>query len=183
MKRVFTTGFILLLIIGSTAVLKTYAPPELPKIYVSPKDNRFSTETTVIGDTFTINISTSGWEAPGLYSYELKLYYNNTMLNATEAAYPAGHFLSGSNFEVPIEINREAGYVLFGVSKLGDVPGSTGSGVLTTVTFEIIKAPPPALSCDLELKDIIFLDPDGNDVTEYDVEHGYFEFSPPKPPI
>lgn len=183
MNRIFVSVSILILILGSMTVLKVCASPETPKIYVDPKDNRFSTGTTVVGDTFTVNISTSGWEDPGLYSYEFKLYYDNTMLNATEAVYPSGHFLSGSNFEVPTDINREKGYILFGVTFLGDVPGSTGSGVLATVTFEIIKAPPPQLNCDLELKDIVFLDPEGNDILEYDVEHGIYEFSAPGPPV
>jgi len=156
-----------------------------PKVFVIPKDNIFSTETTFVGDEFAINISTSGWEDPGLYSYELKLYYNNTMLNATEATYPPDHFLPAPNFEVPVDINREEGYVLFGVTKLGDVPGSTGSGVLGTVTFEIITAPPTArsVSCNLTINNIIFLDPEGNTITEYDVEHGYYEFAAPKPPL
>jgi len=183
MKRIFIIGFILTVMLSSTTVLKIYASPETPKIHVSAKNNIFSTETTAIGDTFKVNISTSGWEDPGLFAYEFKLYYDPTLLNVTEAVYPPGHFLSGSNFEIPIEINREEGYILFGVSFLGDVPGSTGSGVFGTVTFEIIKAPPPALSCDLELKDIILLDPEGNEYTEYELEHGYYEFSPPKPPV
>jgi len=186
MNRIFTSAFILVFILGSMTVLKAYASPETPKIYVNPKDNRFSTETTAIGDTFTVNISTSGWEDPGLYSFELKLYYDNTLLNATDAIFPSDYFFSwaGDNlFKVPIEINREIGYVLFGLTLLGDLPGSTGSGVLTTVTFEIIEAPPPALSCYLEMKDIIFLDPEGNEIMEYEAEHGYYEFSPPKPSV
>jgi len=183
MNRIFKCAFIFMLVLGSMAVLKVYGLPETPKIYVNPKENRFSTETTVVGDAFTVNISTSGWEDPGLYSYEFKLGYDNTMLNATEAVYPAGHFLSGSNFEVPPDIDREKGHVLFGVTFLGDVPGSTGSGVLATVTFQIIKAPPPQLSCDLELKDIVFLDPEGTDILDYEVEHGIYEFSAPAPPV
>jgi hypothetical protein len=62
------------------------------------------------------------------------------------------------------------------------VPGSTGSGVLGTITFKIIKAPPPALSCNLELKDMILLDPAGNEASA-EVEHGYYEFTPPKTPV
>ncbi|MCM8757693.1 MAG: cohesin domain-containing protein [Candidatus Omnitrophica bacterium] len=155
----------------------------MPKIYVQPKQNVFSTETTSVGTTFTINISTSGWEDPGLYSYEFKLRFDPTLLEATEAKYPSGHFLPAPNFEVPPELNNQAGYILFGVTKLGDVPGSTGSGILATATFKIIKAPPPTLKCDLEITDITFLDPAGNSITEYDVEHGYYEFSAPKPPV
>jgi hypothetical protein len=173
----------LVCILPLASLPNTIATPARPKLSVQPTRNVFSTDVTKIGGTFSINIVTSGWEAPGLYSYELKLYFDPTLLEAIEAKYPAGHFLPAPNFEVPPEMNNEKGYVLFGVTKLGDVPGSTGSGTLATVTFKIIKAPPPALSCNLEIKDIILLDPAGNTITEYDVEHGYYEFSLPKAPV
>lgn len=176
-------GITLLVIIGFLNITYVHSTPATPKIYVEPKQNIFSTDTTSIGYQFTVNISTSGWEAPGLYSYEFKVYFDPTLLKVVEAKYPSGHFLPPPNFEVPPEINNDQGYVLFGVTKLGDVPGSTGSGVFASATFEIIKAPPPSLSCNLEIKDITFLDPEGNDITEYEVEHGYYEFSAPKPPV
>ena len=184
MKRIFTTVFFLLLIIGSITVLKTHASPELPEIYVNPKDNKFSTETTTIGDTFTVNISTSGWEAPGVFAWELKLYYDPTMLNVTDAFYPAGHFLAfANNFPIPPIKEYEVGFVYFGGVILDDLPdGATGSGVFATVIFEIIAAPPPELSCNLEIKDISFLDYDGNDLFP-DIVDGYYEFTlPPQPP-
>jgi len=156
-----------------------------PKIFVEPKDNIFSTETTVVGDTFTVNISTSGWELPGLYAYEFKLHYDPTLLNITKAGYPTDHFLSKeNNFPTPVIIDYEAGYALYGCVLLADVPGSTGSGVFAYATFQIIKAPPLAgtVSCDLTIDGITFLDPDGNSM-ESDVEHGYYEFAAPRPPI
>ncbi|RLG19843.1 hypothetical protein DRN74_06320, partial [Candidatus Micrarchaeota archaeon] len=182
--RKFSIIALILLLSLNVAALSTRGQ-ERPKVFVVPKDNVFSTETTFVGDTFSINISTSGWEAPGLYSYELKLFFDPELLSAIEAVYPPGHFLPPPNFEVPIEINAEEGYVLFGVTKLGDVPGSTGSGVLGSITFQIAKAPPTArsVSCDLTIGDIIFLDPDGNTYTDYDVEHGYYEFAAPRPPL
>jgi hypothetical protein len=65
------------------------------------------------------------------------------------------------------------------------VPGSTGSGVLGTITFKIITAPPTAksVSCDLKINNIILLDPAGNTITTYDVVHGYYEYAAPKPPL
>lgn len=109
-----------------------------------------------VGVEFTVTINITNVEAPGLYAYEIKLCYNNTLLNATSAEYPSGHFLDGvAKFEVPIEINREAGYVVFGVSLLGDVPGKTGSGILATVNFTgtgLGVVP-------LEIKEVSLLDP------------------------
>jgi len=75
---------------------------------------------------------------------------------------------------------------LFAGTRTGEVPGLLGGGVLTNVTFKIMKAPPPNLSCNLALKDITFLDPRGPPagvVTDYDFEDGYYEFTLPKAPV
>jgi hypothetical protein len=182
--KFLTTSLVLVCVLTLASFPQTIADPQKPKLFVDPKDNVFSTETTVVGDTFTVDIATSGWELPGLYGYEFKLYYDPTLLNITSAEYPDGHFLDWTgNFPTPVIIDYEAGTALFGGILLGDVPGSTGSGVFATVTLQIITAPPPILSCDLELKDIALLDPEGIDIPEYDVEHGYYELSPPRPPV
>jgi len=187
MRRSFTTGFVLLFIISSLTVLNTYGSPDPAEVYVDPKDHKFSTETTTVGDVFSVNISTSGWEAPGVYAWELKLYYDPTMLNVTDAFYPPDHFLAfANNFPIPPIIDYEAGYVYVGGVILEDLPdGATGSGVFATVTFEIIAAPPPDLSCNLEIGDLSFLDYDGNDLIS-EIINGYYEFvlpSQPPPPV
>jgi len=102
--RKFSIIALILLLSLNFAALSTRGQ-ERPMVFVVPKDNVFSTETTFVGDTFSINISTSGWEAPGLYSYELKLFFDPELLTVIEAVYPPGHFLPPPNFEVPIEIN------------------------------------------------------------------------------
>jgi len=124
--------------------------------------------------TFTVNINITDVEDPGLYCYELKLYYNNTLLNVTDAEYPSGHFLDGvAKFEIPIEINREEGYVLFGVTLIGDELGRTGSGLLATVQFNGISLG----NTLLEIKEVILLDPDGNNM-EYTGNDGEVDVIP-----
>jgi len=184
--KFLTTSLVLVSILTLTSFPQAIAAPQKPKVFVDSKDNIFSTETTVVGDTFTVDIATSGWELPGLFGYEFKVYYDPALLNITEAGYPTDHFLSWtSNFPTPVIFDYEAGFALFGGILLGDVPGSTGSGVFAYVTFEIITAPPTAksVSCDLKINNIQFLNPDGESIEDYDVEHGYYEFSPPKPPV
>jgi len=187
MKKIVIIGFILVIAFSFTNILEAFSTPATPKIYVEPARNVFRTETTSVGATFTINISTSGWADLGLYSYEFKLYYDPSLLNATKAAYPAGHFLDVEDkFMVQPIFDYEEGTILFAGTRTGEVPGLTGGGIFATATFQIMKAPPPALSCPLELKDISFLDPRGppvGEVTEYEVGQGYYEFSAPKPPV
>jgi len=183
-SKFLIASLVLMCILTFALFPQTIAAPATPKISVKPPRNAFRTGTTAVGETFTVNISTSGWEDPGLFAYEFKLYYDPTLLNVTEAVYPPDLFLPPPNFPVaPPPIDYEVGYVNFAVSRMGEVPGCTGSGGLGTITFKIITAPPPDLSCDLELKDIILLDPGGIEITEYDVEHGYYEFTLPKAPV
>ena len=114
-----------------------------------------------IGETFTVNVNISNVEDPGLYGYELKIYYNDTLLDATDAEYPSGHFLDGAAvFETPPIF--EDNYVLIGAIFLGDVPGATGSGVLATFEFNGTSAG----DVSLEIKGVVLLDPDG-------IEMGY----------
>lgn len=115
-----------------------------------------------IAETFTVTINISNVEDPGVYCYEFTLYYDNTLLNVTEAAYPSGHFLEGVyTFMVPIIIERTEGIVLFGGTILGDEPGRTGSGVFATVEFNGTNVGDALL----EIKDVTLWDTDGNDLT------------------
>ena len=182
MRKVFIIGFILVIAFSFMNTFQGFSTPATPRIFVDPKDNKFATETTSVGDTFTINISTSDWEAPGLYGYDFKLFFDNTLLNATAVVLPTGHFLTGG-LEIVKEIHNEEGYIQLVVMLTGTAPGKTGSGVFATVTFEIIKAPPPTLSCNLEIKEVSLLDPDGNEITDIKLEAGTYEFSAPTPPV
>ena len=181
----------LMCILSLTLTPKTTASPT-PVISVVPARNAFTTDTTTVGDTFTVNISTSDWGAPGLFSYEFKLYYDTALLDVAEAGIPEGHFLTPTIAPTNIfivkagEIHEEEGYVVFAATLLAPEEGKTGSGVFGYITFQITKAPPPrVLNCTLELRDIILVDFEGHTLEEYefDVEHGYYEFSAPKPPL
>jgi len=119
-----------------------------------------------IGEPFMVNINISGVEEPGLYGYELKVYYNVSLLDATDAEYPSGHFLDGAaKFEIPPIF--EDNYVQFGCILLGDLPGATGSGILATVEFNGTSAG----NVLLEVNDVELLDPDGVSM-EYSVNDG-----------
>ena len=184
------TGFLYAIIISmfllTIPTLHVYSMPD-PRVYVEPELNMFSTETTTVGDTFTVNVDVADFADPGVFAYQFRLYYDNTLLEGTAVVLPEGHFLTptldpASIFITTLKIYQESGYVDVALTLLGEEPGKTGSGTLVTVTFEIIKAPAAAeiLSCDLELRDVIFADPDVQTI-EVILEHGYYEFSPPRP--
>ncbi|MEM3731329.1 MAG: cohesin domain-containing protein [Candidatus Bathyarchaeia archaeon] len=192
-NKIFYILTILTLLLALFPIIHTTTAQAKPKVYVEPKDNIFYTDTTSVGYEFTVSIMAADWPEPGVFSYELKLAYDKTMLEATKAEIPDGHWLTpslkpGNIFIVDGgTINQEAGYVSFAATLLSPEPGKTGQGTIAKVTLKIIKAPPAAgkLSCLLELKDVILVDPAATEIPKanYDLIHGYFEFATPPPKL
>ena len=184
--------FILLILCLTVALPIVKADPADPSVYVDPKDNDFTTDTTSVGKNFTVSIKAADF-TEYVYSYELKLSYDNSMLEAVEALIPDGHWLTptlsaGNIFKVDLgTINQDQGYVSFAVTLIGAEPGATGSGTIATVKFSITKAPTTGnLTCSLELKpaDVILVDPDATPIPQdqYDIVNGNYVFSVPPPP-
>ena len=159
------------------------------KVYVDPTRNVFSTDPEApnyaeVGDTFDVNVTVADFVEPGLFAYAFKIHYNPAILGVVGFHRPADHFFAGADFTPVSNADPEAGWVEIGASLLGATPGRTGSGVLVTVTFNITAAPPLAgvLSCILEVEDTGFLDYDLAPCV-VTIEHGYYEFSPPRPSV
>lgn len=161
-------------------------PPAKPIVYVDPKDNIFFTSSTPVGSNFTISVKTVNWTEPGVFSYEFKLYYNNTMLEAVNAEIPTGHWLTPSNptniFIVDAgTINQTEGFVSFAAKLLGTEAGKTGSGTISTITLMITEAPPADqnLTSSLQIKDIILVDPEAATIPsdQYIVVNGNYVYS------
>ncbi len=179
--------FLAVLVFSLTMTFPTiFADSQKPRIYVNPENNEFSTAVTNVGHEFTIAVMAGDWPEPGIFSYEFKLAYDNTMLEAVHAEIPTGHFLTpttpGRIFIVePGIINHAAGYVSFAATLLAPEAGKTGSGTIATITLKITVAPPDGqtISCPLEIKDLILVDPEANmiPVDQYDSVNGVYSFS------
>ena len=168
------------------------ADPQKPKIYVDPPDNKFSTDTTPVGTNFTVSIKGADWASPGLFSYQLELHYNNTILEAVGAEIPADHWfkpVKPTNIFVvePGTINQTLGYVPFALTLLGDEQGKVGNGTICKITFKITQAPSAGnLSSALEIQNIIMVDANTVEVPrdQYDVVNGTYVYSAPAgPPV
>jgi len=95
---------------------------------------------------------------------------------------PEGHFLTptldpASIFITTLKIYQESGYVDVALTLLGEEPGKTGSGVLATITFNVIGIG----SCTLDISDSLFADPDINEIP-HGVIDGYFSNKAAAPP-
>lgn len=103
------------------------------------------------GDIFTIDVITdpAGSE---VFGAECTVYFDSTMLKATDQT--IGTFLnhdSADTIEVLNNINNDIGKVEYGETRTGDpevIGGVTDTGVMTTITFEVIGSG----TCDLKLE-------------------------------
>ncbi|MDH5375472.1 MAG: cohesin domain-containing protein [Candidatus Bathyarchaeota archaeon] len=180
--RTITLGLVLAatLIITGIATIKIVSAAQTT-IYVDPAE---IIDLSLTPDNpFTINISVSDVADPGLYAYEFKLFYDNTLLKATAWALPEGHFLTPADGEMPIYlvpasgIYQEDGYVLVAATLQGDAAGKTGAGTLVTVTFNVTSIG----SCALDLTETILADPDIDDIS-HEIIDGYFSNEPAPSP-
>lgn len=174
-KTVLTV--IMLVFLPMVALPQRKGLASLPTIYLYPSHN-----TAVLGKVFSVNVSISDIQEPGVYAYEFKLYYDNGLLQAIAWNLPEGHFLTPAPDEMPIYIvpasgiYQDKGYVLVAVTLQTNAKGKTGSGVLATVTFNVTDIG----SCALDISDTVLADPDINDIP-HDVVDGYFTAcGPPK---
>jgi hypothetical protein len=125
-------------------------------VYVNPP-----TQTVGIGEQVTANVSIADISAPGLYSFQLDIHYDNTLLNATGAAIPTENFLKpttpGNIFIIGPTVNQTLGVISFAATLLGNEAGKTGSGLLGTMTFTGLAVG----NATLEIQNMILVDGDG----------------------
>lgn len=141
-------------------------------LYVDPPMTK-----ALVGEIFSINISVA--DVINLWGYEFKLSYNNTILNATEAFVPEGHFLTpetpGMFFLVePGIIHQEEGYVCFAGTLLGTEKPKSGNGILGTISFLVTDEGESSLT----LFDTTLVN-DAIEVIPHDVIDGYFACARP----
>jgi parallel beta-helix repeat protein len=110
-------------------------------VYVDPQTCYVS-----LGSVFRINVSVAN--VTGLFAYEFMLYYGTSLLDGLEVKLPEGHFLEPvdpariwiSKLEIEDEFNSTHGRAWVAVALMSPESGKNGSGILTTITFQVIKS-------------------------------------------
>jgi len=132
----------------------TVIPPPLPVISLNPSEYTAPSP----GESFTIDVNIT--DVVSLQSYEFKLWFDNTLLNATDiisgAVNPSGTMFIPN----PLQ-NVSDGFVWAGAS-LPVGQAFTGSGILMTVSFTALTAG----NCTLHLNETILVDS-----TEVEFDH------------
>lgn len=136
-----------------------------PLMFVDP-----SVSTVGLNMNFTVNIDVS--MVSDLYNWEVKIYYDKTLLNYTGGV--EGDFLNstgGSTIWVDSSdpnYNSTHGMVYVGASLLGMIPGVNGNGTLATIGFQAYG------NTTLTLSEPIMLDSQLND-TVFQTQNGSVE--------
>lgn len=106
-------------------------------VYVDPQIT-----TAMVGETFTVNVKI--FNVTNLYGYELKLYYDTTLLDGLNVTLPPTHFLRPSDptkifvgwLEIDDAYNATHGRVRVLAALLNPEPSKSGSGTLVAITLK-----------------------------------------------
>jgi hypothetical protein len=153
-------SLVLLILAVLTSASIAYAPVTLPLLHVDPPETIQNP-----GTSFTVNITVQ--EVTDLFSYEFKLSFEPGILSV--ASVDQGPFLTGP-LGTLFYPQVKPDYVYVAHLILGAYPGVSGSGVLCSITFDIIDAG----ECALDLYDTILIDSTGA-VMPHDLADGHFE--------
>ena len=126
-------GIALLLIASASLIHIFTVMGSLATVSIQP----YITKVWGTDEVFTVNITVT--DVTNLYGWEIKLYYDSSILNGTSVS--EGSFLKGTGetfFNYTIDDNYDAthGRIKVFNTLLGEIPGASGTGVLCIVTFE-----------------------------------------------
>jgi hypothetical protein len=95
------------------------------------------------GETVTVDLNIT--DVTNLYGYEIKIWYLNSIVNATAVTRPSGHFLEPTidpnNFyspkwEIKNDYNTTHGRIWIAYTLLAPESARSGSGILAKITFK-----------------------------------------------
>jgi hypothetical protein len=129
--------------------------------------------------TFKINVT----DVIDLYTWQIKILFDPNVLNCTKAYYPPDHIFAGKTTSpVTPVINNNEGYVLYGNSLVGAVPGVTGDGKLCALEFKVKSRGSTSLTFVVTGPGRTFLLDSNGDPIPFTVEGGHFSNKLPPPP-
>lgn len=150
------------------------------RIYLDPSEYIFNSKDVSVGYRFNVTLRVADVE--NLFAFELSMYYNESMVNATRWFEPTWdpEYVFYNEPTVTAEDLR-TGNILLCASMLGlSPPLFNGDGKLCIIEFEIVNLPPAGIkySCPLGISnaDTFLLDPNVNEIPAAK-EDGYYEVS------
>ena len=196
LKKLLISSLVSIIALSSILFQQNVVAQPKPSVFVNPVENFFYTDTTTVGTEFDVTIEAAGWPDPGVMSFEFKLRYDPTMLEPVlartgiDSEFWITEFIVRRGFDLDVDPpqpfeDAEGPYLLFASSFLG-AKSATGDGILAKAGFQIIAEPSTGktLSCDLEIADILVLNPSAQAYAEdyFEVQSGTYQYSGPPPP-
>jgi len=120
---------IFLLILSSIPILHGYATSTA---VVSVDPDTITVGDPLPTDSFTVNINVTNVE--GMYGWQVKIYFNDTILNCTSAVYPTDHVFDGKQY-IPVSPVIGEDYMMFGATLYYEEDVFSGNGTLCQITF------------------------------------------------
>lgn len=129
---------LILFCITISASLVKQADAQQTRLYISPASVTISQPgENAIVEVYIANVA-------NLYAYEFKIFYLNSIVNATEVVRPPGHFMEPSDptsqfvpkWEIKNNFNETHGRIWLGFTLLMPEAPRSGSGILTRITFK-----------------------------------------------
>lgn len=127
-KKLVSIALLVFVVLISTYSISLVLSLQNPIISITPETQTFYTTTFNVNSTVT--------NATNVYAWQVRVEFNSTILNCTYVKTPDDSIFKLEQLS-GIYIDNDLGYVMTGYSRLGDVPGKNGSGVLTVITFKI----------------------------------------------
>lgn len=129
----------------SYSAVATIISVDPPMLYVEP------------GEYFTINLTITS--AVDVYTWEVNMSYDTSVLRFVEATLPSEHFLEGRpQGTSQLQVFELGQTLLLGCTILGEYLGMSGSGTLVTVEFEVLDTGESVLKIDEDPVQTFLLD-------------------------
>jgi hypothetical protein len=186
-----------LLLLGVAALTTTPVMAASTTIYLAPSNNIYTTNTANVGTLFNVSVWVSN--APDLGGANIKMYFNDSIINVTQWSAPMSNSsyifygLSGGSTALPSppdpgykHLSAGRGSVEVAVAK-GELPPRAPwghSGLICIFEFNITAvpaAPGTMLNCSLNINSpgTFLLDPTGSNIPGVILQDGYYEISKP----
>ena len=122
-----------LLILSSISIPQGGATSSSAIVSVVPQTITVGEEGVPLPTTpFTVNITVTN--VTGMFSWQVKIYYDTALLNCTKGEFPADHVFAGKFF-FPVGPVIEQNYVLVGATLSNEADVFSGNGTLCQMTF------------------------------------------------
>ena len=137
------------------------------------------------GSNITLTLAVT--DAADLFGYEVKIYYNNTVLSATQLIRPVGNFLEPRinqgnqllpRWEIKDDFNATHGRIWLGLTLLSPETARSGSGPLARIIFQILSTGDTAIT----MEETKLADKSGNAITHELQNSSFNNNAPPAPP-